>query len=59
MKMKKKKSQPVSPPKPMRKMNCENDSEAERKTESYLKRNPEKKLEVWIKGKLAYRIENE
>jgi hypothetical protein len=42
----------------MRKMNCENAGEAERRTESYLKRNPDKKLEVWIKGELAYRIEN-
>jgi hypothetical protein len=55
--MKKKKSEPVSPPKTMRKMNCENPGEAERRTEGYLNRNPEKKLEVWMKGKLAYRIE--
>ena len=54
----KKKKKEVIPEKPMRKMNCENAGEAERRTESYLKRNPDKKLEVWIQGKLAYRIES-
>ena len=53
----KKKKEEVVVEKPMRKINCENCSEAEKRTEGYLNRNPDKKLEVWLKGKLAYRIE--
>ena len=54
--MKKKKEKPIVE-KTMRKMNCENCGEAERRIEGYLNRNPDKKLEVWMKGKLAYRVE--
>ena len=41
----------------MRKMNVDNCSTAERRVTGYLKRNPDKKLEVYIDGKLAYRVE--
>ena len=47
----------VKQQKTMRKMNVDNCSTAERRVTGYLKRNPDKKLEVYIDGKLAYRVE--